>query len=271
MNGFIPALPPANEAARLAAVRRSGLMDSENISRFDIYTQLFREIAKVPIAYTGLIDEARQYFLSENFTGCLTGKREVAREETICQYALRETRPIIVNDLRINAIYQHHALVTGDPWWVFWAGFPIVTPDGLVLGTLCAVDFVPRTLDQAQVDLLRGVAEALAVSIRLQTDQQDALADRTKAVLDDLRASGVTTVDAARDFLDLCLEQPVASADPQLVGAGLIETGPGGVSLSSAGRSLKTGRGLGPSSFKVRTSPLRDTAVLDEMFKMLEG
>ncbi|WP_304615800.1 GAF domain-containing protein [Paracoccus sp. (in: a-proteobacteria)] len=271
MTGFIPALPPANEAARLAAVRRSGLMDSENISRFDIYTRLFREIARTPIAYTGLIDEARQYFLSENFTGCMTGRREVAREDTICQYALRDTRPIIIDDLRVNPIYHRHALVTGDPWWVFWAGFPLVTPDGLVLGTLCAVDFEPRKLDEAQVDLMRGVAEAMAISIRLQTDQQDALADRTKAVLEDLKASGVTSVDAARDFLDLCLEHPVTRPDPQLMGTGLIQTGPEGVSLSSSGRSLKTGRGLGPSSFRVRTSPLRDKAVLDQMFEMLEG
>src|SRR6056297_2526388 len=103
---FQPARMPANEERRLSAVKRSGLMGSKALSRFDIYTKLFRHIAGVPVSYTGLLDEARQYFLSENFTGCLTGTSEVDREETLCQYALLDTKPVIVSDMRQHPTFK---------------------------------------------------------------------------------------------------------------------------------------------------------------------
>ncbi len=271
MSSFQPARLPANETARLSAVRRSGLMDTENRSRFDIYTRLIREIAGVPISYTGLIDEARQYFLSENFTGCLQGATEVARNDTICQYALLDTRPLVIEDLRRSAVFRDHPLVTGDPHWVFWAGFPLVTPEGLVLGSLCAVDFEPRILTPHQTELMRGIAEEMAVSIRLQTDQQEAIAEKARAVLSGLSAAGVDTLAGASDFLGLCLEKPLRTVAEDLLSAGLVETGPDGILLSAKGRALKTAEGLGPASFRIRPSPLRDAGLLDEMFGLLEG
>jgi len=270
MPSFIPARQPANETARLNAVQRSGLMDTLNKSRFDIFTRLFRHIAEVPVAYTGLIDEARQYFLSENFTGCLVGTSEVAREETICQYALLETRPILIDDLRENDIYRHHPLVTQDPHWVFWGGFPLVTPEGYVLGTLCAVDFVPRTLSQTQIDLMRGVADELAISIQLQTDLQDAIADRAHEVLRELAEFGVTSVEGAQAFLQLCLDRPPLNLPHDVLASGLAGIGRNGPELTNSGRRIKTGHGLGPSAYRVITSPLHDSDLLDAMFGQLD-
>lgn len=267
---FKPARLPANETSRLSAVQRTGLMGSGALSRFDIYTRLFRHIAGVPVSYTGLLDEARQYFLSENFTGCLTGATEVARQETVCQHALLDTRPIIVDDMRAHPTFAGHPLVRDDPPWVFWAGFPLVTQEGYILGTICAVDFVPRKLTPEQVDLMTGVAADLTLSIQLQTDQQERVAAACEAVLGSLQASGVQGLDAARGFLNLCRGVPVAPGQAaELLVTGLVTQAEGTLSLSEAGNSIKTGHGLGPAEYKTRTSPMRDTQLLDAMFEML--
>lgn len=267
---FQPARLPTNETERLAAVRRTGLMGSANLSRFDIYTRLFRHVAGVPVAYTGLLDEARQYFLSENFTGCLTGASEVARGETLCQHALLDTAPFVVPDLRIHPTFAGHPLVRDDPHWVFWAGFPLVTAEGYILGTICAVDFEPRHLSPDQLELMTGIAADLTLSIQMQTDQQERVASDCAAILSGLKAAGLSGIGAARGFLDLCRGLPVAAPDrAELLAAGLAEAAPQGLTLTAAGNALKSGHGLGPAEYKTRTSVLRDTQMLDAMFELL--
>lgn len=266
----IPARIPANEQARLAAVRRTGLMGSQHKARFDIHTQLVRHIAGVPVAYLGLIDEARQYFLSENFTGCLTNVSEVARDQTLCQHALNSSQPIIVPDMRENPTFCAHPLVMGDPYWVFWAGFPLVTTEGYVLGTICAVDFMPRTLTQAQIDLLRGVAADVTLSIQMQADHQEHVARDCAAVLATLHKAGVQHLDDAAAFMDLCQQKPQNAARcAGLVALGLAQNDGGEISLTAAGNSVKTASGLGQAAYKTKTSAIRDTDLLDAMFTMI--
>jgi uncharacterized protein YrrD len=270
-DAFKPARLPANEQGRLAAVKRTGLMDSANIARFDHHARLFRHIAQVPLSYTGLLDETRQYFLAENFTGCLTGARDVARQDTVCQHALLDTKPYIVPDMRIDPVFARHPLVTGDPHWVFWAGFPLVTDEGYVLGTICAVDYAPRQLTGDQIDLLRGVAADLTRSIQMQADQQELIARKSGAVLAALQQAGVTSIDGARAFLDLCLGKTLGGAQAAAVIAnGLAVDRDGAIVLTALGASLKTGQGLGPADYKAVLSPIRNAELLGEMFDMMD-
>jgi hypothetical protein len=268
---FVAARMPANEVRRLSEVRRTGLMGTDNKARFDIYTRLFRHVAGVPVAYSGLIDEARQYFLSENFTGCLTGVSEVAREETLCQHALLDTKPYIVPDLRENDVFRHHPLVAGDPHWVFWAGFPLVTQEGYVLGSICAVDFTPKYLSPEQVDLLLGIAADMALTIQLQADQQEILAAKCDGVLDALSKAGVTDLLTARAFLRLCVGGHVdKSGRAAVLQAGLAEEDGPELGLSAKGNTLRTGQGIGPAAYKAKASPIRDADLLDAMFDMMD-
>lgn len=268
---FQPARLPANEAGRLAAVKRTGLMGSSNIARFDHYAQLFRHIAQVPVSYTGLLDEARQYFLAENFTGCLTGARDVARQDTVCQHALLHTEPYIVPDMRIDPVFARHPLVLGDPHWVFWAGFPLVTDEGYVLGTICAVDFMPRQLTGDQIDLMRGVAMELTRSIQMQADQQEIIARKSGVILAALHKAGVTSLVGARAFLDLCMGKTLVGAEAAaVIATGLAFDHDGVIELTDLGTSLKTGQGLGPAEYKTVLSPMRNAALLDDMFNLMD-
>lgn len=267
----ITARMPSNEDGRVSAVHRTGLMGSNSTSRFDIHTRLFRHVGQVPVAYTGLIDEARQYFLSENFTGCMTGVSEVARDQTICQHALLSAQPMIVPDMRDHPVFAHHPLVTGDPFWVFWAAFPLITAEGYVLGTICAVDFQPRSLSQDQIDLMRGIAADMTLSIQMQADQQERAAVGCAAALAALAKAGVTHVADAQAFLDLCMERPIDSDDAKpLVASGLAEVRQGVVALTAAGATIRTGHALSPAGYKHNSSPIHDADLLDAMLGSID-
>ena len=175
---FSPAPIPSNEARRLEAVRKTGVMDVANEELFLIYTELAKEISNMPVSYTGLIDEERQYML------CHVGLPEdgsdsAPRERTFCQFALNSTDPIIVEDCSKDERFRNHPVVTGNPFVKFYGGFPLVTQGGLILGTLCVVDTeLGKKLDENQISLIQKLAARLAHQLETQGDQREITASR---------------------------------------------------------------------------------------------
>ena len=175
---FSPAPIPRNETRRLEAVRKTGVMDVANEELFLIYTELAKEISNMPVSYTGLIDEERQYML------CHVGLPEdgsdsAPRERTFCQFALNSTDPIIVEDCSKDERFRNHPVVTGNPFVKFYGGFPLVTQGGLILGTLCVVDTeLGKKLDENQITLIQKLAARLAHQLETQGDQREITASR---------------------------------------------------------------------------------------------
>ena len=175
---FSPAPIPSNENRRLEAVRKTGVMDVAREELFLIYTELAKEISNMPVSYTGLIDEERQYML------CHVGLPEdgpdsAPRERTFCQFALNSTDPIIVEDCSKDERFKNHPVVTGNPFVKFYGGFPLVTQGGLILGTLCVVDTeLGKKLDENQITLIQKLAARLAHQLETQGDQREITASR---------------------------------------------------------------------------------------------
>ena len=180
---FSPAPVPSNENRRLEAVRKTGVMDVAREELFLIYTELAKEISNMPVSYTGLIDEERQYML------CHVGLPEddpdsAPRERTFCQFALNSTDPIIVEDCSKDERFKNHPVVTGDPFVKFYGGFPLVTQGGLILGTLCVVDTeLGKKLDENQITLIQKLAARLAHQLETQGDQREITASRAIEML----------------------------------------------------------------------------------------
>ena len=176
---FSPAAIPSNEVRRLEAVRKTGVMDVANEELFLIYTELAKEISNMPVSYTGLIDEERQYMLCH--VGLSKDRPDSApREKTFCQFALNSTDPILVEDCSKDERFKNHPVVTGDPYVKFYGGFPLVTQGGLILGTLCVVDTeLGKKLDTNQITLIQKLAARLAHQLETQGDQREITASRT--------------------------------------------------------------------------------------------
>ena len=175
---FSPAPVPGNESRRLEAVRKTGVMDVANEELFLIYTELAKEISNMPVSYTGLIDEERQYMLC-NVGLSKDRPNSAPRERTFCQFALNSTDPIIIEDCSKDERLKNHPAVTGDPFVRFYGGFPLVTQAGLILGTLCVVDYeLGKKLDENQTKLIQKLAARLAHQLETQGDQREITASR---------------------------------------------------------------------------------------------
>ena len=151
------------EGYRLAALRRSRLLDTLPEAAFDRLTALAQRLLGVPIALVSLVDRDRQFFKSQ--TGLLeplASARETPLSHSFCQHVTASDAPLVVPDARL------HPLVCDNPavhelGAVAYLGVPIHSPDGYALGSLCAVDVVPRAWtdsDQATLLDLAAMAES---------------------------------------------------------------------------------------------------------------
>lgn len=144
----------ASEQQRLAALRRYHILDTPSESSFDDLARLAAYVCDTPAAVINFIDEQRQWFKSEVGLGV----RETPLDISICAHAIRQEGLFMVPDTREDPRFAGNPLVTGEPYLRFYAGALLTTPEGLPLGTLCVLDYRPRTLSGQQQALLAALA-----------------------------------------------------------------------------------------------------------------
>ncbi len=144
---------PKDEERRLAALRELHVLDTPPETRFDRLTRLAAAAFDVPIALVSLVDSDRQWLKSTH--GVTAG--ESSREMSFCAHAVAARAPLVVPDALLDARFADNPLVTGGPRVRFYAGQPLVLPDGSCVGTLCIIDVRPRTLDQKDLALLGDI------------------------------------------------------------------------------------------------------------------
>ena len=215
---FSPAPIPGNEIRRLEAVRKTGVMDVANEELFLIYTELAKEISNMPVSYTGLIDEERQYMLC-NVGLSKERPNSAPRERTFCQFALNSTDPIIIEDCSQDERLKNHPAVTGDPFVKFYGGFPLVTQAGLILGTLCVVDYeLGKKLDENQTKLIQKLAARLAHQLETQGDQREITASRAIDMLQVVvKHNPDFTIKDTINFLTLIEGRPIDETAKQIL------------------------------------------------------
>ncbi len=145
----------AKERQRLRAVDRTRLLDSADEERFDRLTRLAQRSFGVLTAVISLIGEDRQFLKS--FVGPLP--RNVAREFSVCDTALRTEGGLVVPDLRSDVRFRDNPFVVGPPFLRFYAGVPLRGPGGWFVGSMCILDTEPRSLEHEDHTLLRCLAQ----------------------------------------------------------------------------------------------------------------
>ena len=203
-----------DETARLAALRKYRILDTEPERAFDDLALLASHICGTPIALITLVDADRQWFKAR--TG--TSLTETSRAISFCSHAIEQRGLFIVPDAREDDRFRDNPLVTGGPSVRFYAGAPLRTRDGYALGTLCVIDCIPRTLTDGQreaLDALRRQVEAQLELRRNLHELKTALAARDKA------EANVVTLSSLIPYCSMCqlnLTLPaVPSAIPQIV------------------------------------------------------
>ena len=166
--------PVADEQERLDVLHSYGILDTEPESVFNDLAQLAAYVCGTPMAVVSLLDNERQWLKARIGVDV----REVPREQTFCQYALHATDVFEIPDARADALYASNPMVVGAPHVRFYAGVPLLAPEGYPLGTLCAFDTVPRSLSTDQRDALRLLARQVMAHLELR---------RTRVLLDEER------------------------------------------------------------------------------------
>ena len=159
-----PALP-ANEKERLHALSEYQVMDSLPEEDYDNITRLASQICGTPISLITLIDENRQWFKSRQGLTAI----ETPREEAFCAHGiLNPDQALVVPNANEDDRFKENPLVTGEPYVEFYAGIPLVTPDGFPLGSLCVIDNKPREIAPEKIESLKILANQVVKLLELR-------------------------------------------------------------------------------------------------------
>lgn len=173
------AVSPANEIERLTALERSRILDTQADLAFDDLIRIAAAICQVPMAMVTLVGSDRQWLKAK--LGIKL--RETHRDESFCAHTiLKPGAPTVVEDARRDPRFRNNPFVTGESGVRFYAGAPLLDPDGLPLGSFCVMDRVPRKLEPAQLEALQALsrqasrlieAHRLTLELRYHLDERE--------------------------------------------------------------------------------------------------
>ncbi len=155
------------EADRLAALHRLDILDTDPEPEFDELVQFAASLCEAPSSLLTLIDEHRQWFKAAFGINMQQTPRDVA----FCNYTIQQRGLMLVPDATLDHRFTQNPLVTSDPNVRFYAGVPICSPDGFPLGSLCVLDYVPRTLSAPQARALQLLSQQVNARIHLRAQR----------------------------------------------------------------------------------------------------
>jgi GAF domain-containing protein len=144
---------PPDEERRLAALHQLGLLDTPPEERFDRLTRLAAALFDVPIVLVSLVDHDRQWLKSRYGVE----EDEIPRELSFCAHAILRNEVMLVPDALLDPRFAENPLVISAPRMRFYAGCPLVVPEGSRVGTLCLIDTRPRHLAEASIGFLQDL------------------------------------------------------------------------------------------------------------------
>ena len=184
-----------NEAERLQALRRHGILDTPAEATFDRIVEIVRLACDVPIALVSLVDADRQWFKARVGVDL----DETPRDTSVCDFVVRQAGALEISDLAQDPRTAAMSLVAGEAHLRFYAGAPLIDSQGAVLGSLCAIDLVPRP--EGLSGDQRRILETLAAEVVSAIELRSAVDRRDRALVADgqlLRARQAQQVAEAR-------------------------------------------------------------------------
>jgi EAL domain-containing protein (putative c-di-GMP-specific phosphodiesterase class I) len=182
----------AREQDRLAALESYDVLDTPPEQVFEELARLAAVIVGTPIALVSLVDGRRQWFKAK--VGLAVD--ETPREMAFCTHAIAGRELFVVSDASRDERFATNPLVTSDPSIRFYAGAPLITPEGHALGTLCVIDHVPRQIRPEHEHALQILSRHVMAQLELRRRVRD-----------------LAGADAKRDEATQALRQAIANRE----------------------------------------------------------
>ncbi len=192
---------PADEAQRLAALERYGILDTPPEEAFETIVDLACSIFEVPVALVTFLDESRQWFKSRRGIVAESSARHVA----LCAQTILSDDGLVAPSLLEDERFLFNPFVTGATHLRFYAGVPLVAPDGCHVGSIGVADIVPRhDFDARKHAILRGLAHLVVDELELRLARARVLLDKRELEFGLTNAQmGVWTWDLQTDRFEL--------------------------------------------------------------------
>ena len=156
---------PENEQQRQQALNRYQILDTGRERSFDDLVAIAKAVCGTSMAAVTLIDTDRQWFKSIQGLDA----SETLRSESMCGHAiLQPSEVMVVEDARRDARFHDNPVVAGEPYIRFYAGAPLLSSDGLPLGTLCVFDARPQQLQPQQAEALAALSRQVMLVMELR-------------------------------------------------------------------------------------------------------
>ncbi|MGX6649045.1 GAF domain-containing protein [Maricaulaceae bacterium MS644] len=153
------------EAKRVQALEDYRILDTAPHPSFDSVTRAAQIAFDTPIALISLVDSYRQWFKASIGLDI----RESPRKHSFCTHAIKQDEVYVVESAEDHPLFKTNPLVTGAPHIRFYAGAPIIDPEGFALGTLCVIDREPRAFGDRDRRLLAALAECAMAAMTLHS------------------------------------------------------------------------------------------------------
>ncbi|AGZ40789.1 putative multi-sensor signal transduction histidine kinase [Actinoplanes friuliensis DSM 7358] len=170
----------------MQALRATGLLDADSATSLDRLTRLATRLVKMPVALVSLVDVDRQVFVSAvGLEEPWASRGQTPLSHSFCQYVVTDQAPLVITDARADGRLCGN-LAIRDLNVIAYAGFPLHSPDGQVLGSFCAIDGRPRQWTEDEVEILQDLAANAESEIALYTAHGELMLSsaRMQTVLD---------------------------------------------------------------------------------------
>ncbi len=149
---------------RLAALHKTGLLDTAAEDRFDRLTRLATQLLGVSTVVVSLVEAKRQFFKSAaSASGGIT-HGWTSLDASFCPDVVAAGKALVVGDTRAEgtreSVRANGAAVRA------YAGVPLTTDEGHVIGALCAMDEKPREWTERDLDVLDALGAAVISEIQ---------------------------------------------------------------------------------------------------------
>ncbi|MFK4513404.1 putative PurR-regulated permease PerM [Bradyrhizobium japonicum] len=170
---------PDNDAERVDALKATGVLEGDKREALDALAKRAADVFNTSVAVITTIDKDREYFIGQSgkLPAAITDDAgtllPMDRQHAICNYVVAGNETLVISDIERDPRFADNETI--EQWNMrFYAGAPLRTADGLIIGALCILDSEPRTLEENEVALLETMAGDVVTTITTSDAHREA-------------------------------------------------------------------------------------------------